>query len=748
MSLTRLAPGETFAGKRGEPVVCVPVFNARELFEDCLRSVVANTPEGTRVLVADDASTDREIEAFTEQLAGDASGRLKLAYLRQPENLGFVGNMNAVFRATAPADVVIVNSDVVLPERWLERLRAAAYSDELVATAGTLSNSGTILSVPTRNLPSPELPQGLSLAEVDERVARASGRLCPRIPTGIGHCLYVRRSALELVGLFDEAFSPGYGEEVDFSQRCVAHGLWHVVADDLYVFHRGAGSFGEAHGALQLENELELNRRYPHYAKAVYDAANSEELPLSRALAAARLSIAPLTVTVDGTCLGSTLTGTQVLALELAGALARAEDVQVRVMVLRSLGERPRAILDALRVDLLWQDEIDWQTKRTDIVHRPFQLITSGDLALLGRLGRRVVITQQDSIAYHNPTYFKDQQEWRAYREFTRQGLGLADQVVFSSPHALEDALSEDLVDEQRAQLVPLGTDHRVVAPATDPTPPGSPADIAAVPFLLCLGTDFLHKNRLFAIRLLAALRAGHGFAGRLVFAGAHADYGTSAAEENAFLSEHEQLAPHVVDLGACSDAEKAWLYGHAALVVYPTLYEGFGFVPFEAAEAGTPALWAAQSSLADLLPRDLAEIVPWDVQATAVGAARLIHDADARQAHVAGVREAAAKYTWDRTAERLVGIYRETAVAPARAGPGAREAPSELALSLVGPSGYLTPEDQRALLAVSARPALKRTVFSALRAGYRTIYRANRARGNAEAGASAAGKPSRPRRT
>ena len=107
---------------RGDVVVVVPVYGARELFEDCLRSVVANTTPGTRIVVADDASPDREIEAF-------ARGFEEVEYVRREQNLGFVRNMNAAFRDTAPADVVIVNSDTVVPPAWLERLRAAALSE-------------------------------------------------------------------------------------------------------------------------------------------------------------------------------------------------------------------------------------------------------------------------------------------------------------------------------------------------------------------------------------------------------------------------------------------------------------------------------------------------------------------------------------------------------------------------------------------------------------------------------------------
>ena len=96
------------------------------------------------------------------------------------------------------------------------------------------------------------------------------------------------------------------------------------------------------------------------------------------------------------------------VALELIGALARREDIALRVTVPRSLGESARAVLDDLGVERIWHDEVDDDTVPTDIVHRPYQVTTPRDLLLLGRLGRRVVLTQLDAIAYHNPVYFDD----------------------------------------------------------------------------------------------------------------------------------------------------------------------------------------------------------------------------------------------------------------------------------------------------------------------------------------------------
>ena len=721
VSLRVLSPGESLGVARGETVVCIPVFEARSLFEQCLRSVAEHT-DAVTVLVADDASTDPGIEAFARRVAGEAP-HLSLAYARQPVNAGFVRNMNDAFAACAPADVVILNSDVVVPAGWLARLREAAYSDALVATASTLTNHGTLLSVPERNRPSSQPPDGLSLTECDAAISGGSLRLRPRIPTGIGHCLYVRRSALDLAGAFDETFSPGYGEEVDFSQRCVQRGLVHVVADDLFVYHRGGASFGV--NARQEQHERILMDRYPYYHAAVREAADSEQTPLARALAAARAALGRMSVTIDGSALGPVVTGTQLHVLELAGALARRGDLTLRIRVPRSIGDVARDALDELGVERFWQDEDPADVPFSDIAHRPFQVVTPLDIALLRRLGRAVVVTQQDLIAFHNPAYFDDYAAWNGYRELAREALGAADRVAFFSGHAAGEAVSEDLVERDRARVVYIGIDHRVLAPSTELTRP--PA-LDERPFLFCLGTDFLHKNRRFAMDVFGALRTRHGFSGRLVFAGPHAASGTSAQEEADWRAGNASIERDVVDLEAVTEAEKAWLYAHAELVLYPTVREGFGLVPFEAAAAGTRRCGPRTPRSPSCCRPSTPGSSPGTPPRPPTPAAALLADPDARARVVDAVRAAGARYEWDRTAVEMVELYREAATSALRAGAGSRVAPlSDVAVALVGSGGYIPPDVQQALLAVSTRPSLRRPVFSALKGGYRAMYRLRR---------------------
>jgi glycosyltransferase involved in cell wall biosynthesis len=502
------------------------------------------------------------------------------------------------------------------------------------------------------------------------------------LPTAIGHCFYIRRAALELVGEFDPAFSPGYGEEVDFSQRCLLHGMIHVLADDVWVRHRGEGSFSGRAAELREEHERLVERRYPWYPGMVRRAMGDG--PLADALGAARRALRPLSVTVDGTALGPQTMGTQLTTLELVRALAARDDVTVRV----ALPPEPGELISALDVETL---PVGTATDRTDIVHRPAQVVAPVNLEWLRALGDRVVITHQDLIAYENPGYFESFEAWHSYRSLTRQSLAMADAAVFITDHVRGEALAEELVEADRAVVVPQGVDHQRPAPAA---PRGAPQG----EFLLVLGADFRHKNRVFALRLLQALIA-QGWDGALVLAGPHMRHGSSRAEEDALLAKDASLRDRVLRLEGLSQPEVQWLYENAALVLYPTVSEGFGLVPFEAAAAGTACMFAPVSALAEVLDPADATLVPWDVEASADRALELLRDEGERRRLVDAILDRGRRYTWAATAERLVEVYREALSRPARV------------------SAPAPPEVDRALLAIWSRPALRRPVVAAYRA-------------------------------
>ena len=726
MPVHSLSPGGALSVERGEVVVAIPVFGALDLFEACLRSVVAHTGASVQVLVADDATPGGGVAELLREHAGEH----RVHHLLQPRNAGFVENVDSALRAAAPADVVVLNSDCEVAAGWLEGLRDAARSDTRVATASALTNRGSILSVPERNVPRADLPAGVSLEEAARAVRERSLRVRPRIPTAIGHCFYVRREALELVGGLDRSFSPGYGEEVDFSQRCVLRGLVHVAADDVLVLHRGGASFGAAGPGLADEHERVVEARYPYYRDAVRTTASAERGPLPDAIATARRALGPLRVTIDGGALGPRTMGTQVHTLGLIRALAAEPGLRLRVAIPRDASAAVRAALDEAGVERLHLDEADAGAERDDVVHRPSQAAAPKDLARLHALGERIVVSQLDLIAYSNPGYFEGFARWDEHRALTRQALAFADAVVVSTRTVLEEAVAEQLAERELVRVVPPGVDDAARGAGGAPQPPAGLGSPGRGPLLVCLGADFRHKNRLFALDLLAELRT-RGTEARLVLAGPAVAHGSSRGEEDAWLAAQPDHAAAVTRIGAVSEEERAWLLRESALVLYPTVAEGFGLVPFEAAAAGTPCMWAPVSALAEVLPPELATVVPWSTEATAERALALLGGEGEALRLAAAVREHGARYTWAGAASALAGVYREVVERPPRPARAAYfgTALSDVAMSLVGPGGYLPPEAQRALLAVAARPRLRRPAFAALDAAYRALRAAGRAR-------------------
>lgn len=644
------------------PVVVVPVYNSPDDVRACIDSLLRHTPAWAPILVIDDASPDAAAVDAVRELAPEAAHRVVLH--RHEVNAGFVGSCNHAFVIAGRRDVVLVNSDVAVGPEWLERLVAAAGSSNTVATVSTLTNHGTILSVPVRNRPGP-LPDGMSVDDAARRVASAASCTRPVIPTGVGHCLYVTRTALDVLDGFDPVFAPGYGEEVDFCQRAAEHGFLNVLADDVFVFHKGGSSFGTSPAKLQLQADHEaiVNRRHPRYEANRQQVEAATGTAFSDALGRARRALTGTTVAVDGFCLGPQLMGTQRFVVETACALAA--DPDVAAVDLFTPEEVPEYVVAATaghpRLHLRPMAAYESVPEHYDAALRPFQVDHPVQLQWMRQLADVAVVTQLDLIAYHNPAYFGTDEAWQRYRDLTVATFDVVDGVAFISEHSREEAAREGLLRRSHHSAVThCGIDHRSGAVVAQPPTNGS----LRPGFVLVLGASYLHKNRMFAVELWASLRA-RGFTGQLALVGPEPDHGSTNGAEREWCAANPALAAEVVALPAVGEAEKAWLLSHAALVAYPTLSEGFGMVPFEAALAGVPTLTTRQGALDEVLPAALATLSSLRPGDAVPLAERLIGDHAFRAEQVALLAAAAGGFTWSRSATALVDLLRRALAEP-----------------------------------------------------------------------------------
>jgi GT2 family glycosyltransferase/glycosyltransferase involved in cell wall biosynthesis len=270
----RPPPGR--AARRPVDVV-IPAYRGAAETLACIGSVLATLGRGNRVVVIDDASPDAELADALDRLA--ARGRIRL--IRNPDNRGFPASANAGMRAAEGRDVLLLNSDTMLPPGALERLRDAAYAAPDIGTATPLSNDATILSYPDLAGDN-AVPDAAETARLDALASKVNAGCLIDIPTAVGCCMYIRRDCLEQIGVFrEDVFAQGYGEENDFCLRARHLGWRHMAAAAVFVAHRGGGSFGAARAHLIARNMAVLNRLHPGYDALI--AAHVRADPLAEA---------------------------------------------------------------------------------------------------------------------------------------------------------------------------------------------------------------------------------------------------------------------------------------------------------------------------------------------------------------------------------------------------------------------------------------------------------------------------------
>ena len=307
------------------PAIMIPVFNAVDAVEKCLRSVLKHSDPKVRIIVINDASTDQRIRPLLDHFASQS---LSLEVYNHGLNQGYTATVNEGITLAGQADVVLLNSDTEVSAGWLIGLMWTASSVEHCATVTPFSDNAGAFSAPHAGLNA--LPHAVSLDVCARAVMQAARDLQLSVPTGSGFCLWMSRRCLNAVGLFDQqAFPRGYGEENDYCMRAQQAGWSHLVCDSVYVKHQRSASFGDEKRELLASGRAIVDARYPHYAQSVRDAFSADAFVAARKQVGYALQaceeitdrIQPRVLYVISTRTGGTPQTNQDLMTALAGQL-------------------------------------------------------------------------------------------------------------------------------------------------------------------------------------------------------------------------------------------------------------------------------------------------------------------------------------------------------------------------------------------------------------------------------------------
>lgn len=244
--------------------IIVPIYNAATDVDICIQRLIKYTPKNIDIILINDASTDKNVNIILNKIKDK-----RFRIYENKKNLGFTKTVNRGISLAGKNDVILLNSDARVTQRWIEGLLFALSSDDKIATVTPMSDRAGAFSAPQIGN-SNELPEGVTEEEFAISFRRFSKGFYSTVPTGNGFCMYIRRECIDEIGILDEqAFPRGYGEENDFCMRARKAGWRNIIDDRTYVFHDRQKSFAGEKNHLIREGRAIVDKRYPDYKKAI-----------------------------------------------------------------------------------------------------------------------------------------------------------------------------------------------------------------------------------------------------------------------------------------------------------------------------------------------------------------------------------------------------------------------------------------------------------------------------------------------
>ncbi len=533
------------------------------------------------LVVVDDAGCPPPVE---DRLRGLLRDRPNARYERSDRPLGILLAVNraVVELDHSENDVLLLRGGAELTAGALDALLEVLHDGERHGIVVPRSNRGALTLPSARRAGAGELaPQDSFRIFESVREALPSSTV---IPTGGDLCLLVRHDLIRTYGLFDTEFHSPRGASIDLTMRMARLGHSTVVAHRAFVLQPGpAASPSPSVAATELVagdvDELDLDRlarSYPFLASVAEDFARFDIAAVDRFAEALHhepgrrpsvlIDLYQLTLHYDGTARNA------ISFLDSLQKRAPGLDADFFVQVSESVAEFFRIERFGFPIVSVHDDP-----KIYDVALSLTPLTHSDAILTLNHKALRWVVLHLDIIALRSLELRSA--AW-ARKRVVRDSLRYADHVVSISEASVADIRDffPDLpLDAGRVTVVPQGVaTARFAARPGDVTfrtlEPAVRRLVESKPYVLVMGNGFPHKQVDRALASLATQELP------VISLGGHPE-------------EASYPGVHFLPTGRLSDELLQRLIASAALLVYPSAYEGFGLPLAEAVAAGTRVL-------------------------------------------------------------------------------------------------------------------------------------------------------------
>lgn len=548
--------------------IVIPVYADWSSLEQCIESLKQYTNSRHTVMFVNDCGP--EVEDIEAKIQQKIKGLKNFIYFRNPKNLGFVQTCNrAVLELdTTDNDVLLLNSDTKVTEGYLDELVGVLYASERHGAVCPRSSNATIASVPYKFAFARDERDPDYAYSVYEKIKP----LLPRYsvsPVAVGFCMLIRRTLINNFGLFDEIYGLGYSEENDFCLRINKYGYSSVIAHQAFVYHLESKSFTSEKKRLLVEaNEAKMIQRYPFYKQVVQRYIDEYIDPVDWFADLAAGLNKNRKVLVDLYHLPLSFNGTTRNALSFLSLLESVRgNSSIEFTILAQKDASRYHSLEKYGFPIVYPGEI---TEVYDVGYSPSQIFHYDNLKILNKFCLKIIVSDLDIIGVRTNKLLAH--EFRLKSIFL-DAFKYSDKVVTISEFTKKDTLAyyHPYLDNYADKFITISQGYPGATFDREGVDYG--ADAYVLPeevisrggYVLVIGNDYAHKA------IQETIDSLQDTSETIVVLGAAHHY---SSRENIYT----------LPSGGISDGYMKRVIEGSRLMIFPSLYEGFGLPVAEAA--------------------------------------------------------------------------------------------------------------------------------------------------------------------
>jgi glycosyltransferase involved in cell wall biosynthesis len=286
-----------------------------------------------------------------------------------------------------------------------------------------------------------------------------------------------------------------------------------------------------------------------------------------------------------------------------------------------------------------------------DVLHHPFSILNPPGLKIPS------VLTFHDMQHEFFPEFFSGA-EMRTRREFSRKSAREATRIIAISEHVKSSLVDRYQVSPDRIDVVynGYGAEYRVIEDGDELARAKAKHGLDR-PFIYFPAATWPHKNHKGLLAAMRILVDRYGFDGDLVLTG------VAKKSHDHILGEVERLglSERVKILGYLPYADLPCLYNLARLLVFPSLFEGFGLPLVEAMACGCPVACSDVTAIPEVVGDAGLLFDPTSGEDIAEKVWAAWNDEGLREQLMARGFLRARLFQWEKTARETIEVYRKT---------------------------------------------------------------------------------------